>query len=68
VVSDDAAKIEVPKAGTIKRIYVRQNVPAGNAGSAENVTHKVCVNSGTNCFGTRRLHTTVYQRREQTSH
>jgi hypothetical protein len=47
----DAAKIEVPKAGTIKRIQIRQNVPSGNIGSAENVTHKLCINSGTACFG-----------------
>lgn len=49
--SFDAAKIEIPRSGTIKRIHVRQNVPSGNTGSAENVTHKVCINSATNCFG-----------------
>jgi hypothetical protein len=50
--SFDAAKIEIPRTGTIKRIYIRQNVPSGNAGTAENVTHKLCVNSASNCFGT----------------
>ena len=49
--SFDAAKVQVPKAGSIKRIYVQQNVPNGNAGSSENVTHSVCINSATNCFG-----------------
>jgi hypothetical protein len=49
--SFDAAKIEIPKGGTIKRIYIRQNLPSGNAGTTENVAHKVCVNSSTNCFG-----------------
>ncbi|MGZ4816068.1 MAG: glycosyl hydrolase family 28-related protein [Terriglobales bacterium] len=49
--SFDAAKIQVPRAGTIKRIFVQQNVPAGNAGSTETVTHSVCINSSTNCFG-----------------
>jgi hypothetical protein len=49
--SFDAAKIEAPKAGTIKRVQIRQNVPSGNTGSAENVTHKVCINTATNCFG-----------------
>lgn len=49
--SFDAAKVQVPKSGTIKRVFIRQNLPAGNSGSAENVTHKVCINSGTNCFG-----------------
>ena len=47
----DSAKVEIPKAGTIKRIYIRQNVPSGSTGSAETVTHKVCINTGTNCFG-----------------
>jgi hypothetical protein len=49
--SFDAAKIEVPKGGTLKRVQIRQSAPSGNTGSAENVTHKVCVNTGTNCFG-----------------
>jgi len=49
--SFDLAKIQVPKAGTIKRIYIQQNLPSGNAGSGENVTHSVCVNANTNCFG-----------------
>jgi hypothetical protein len=48
----DLAKVEVPKSGTIKRIFIRQNTPSGNTGTTENVTHKVCVNTGTNCFGT----------------
>jgi hypothetical protein len=47
----DVAKIEVPKNGTIKRIFVRQIIVAGIVASAEGVTHKVCINSGTNCFG-----------------
>ncbi|HET9699263.1 MAG TPA: LamG domain-containing protein [Terriglobales bacterium] len=47
----DAAKIEVPKAGTLKRVQIRESAPSGNVASAENVTHKVCVNTGTNCFG-----------------
>jgi GH24 family phage-related lysozyme (muramidase) len=41
----------VPKAGSIKRIYVQTNLPSANAGSGENVTHAVCVNSNTYCFG-----------------
>jgi hypothetical protein len=49
--SFDAAKLEVPRAGTIKRIQVRQNLPSGSAASAENVVHKVCVNNGTDCVG-----------------
>lgn len=49
--SFDAAKIDVPKSGTIKRMYIRENVPSGSTGSAENVTHKVCINTATNCFG-----------------
>lgn len=49
--SFDAAKIEIPKSGTIKRIHIRQNVPGGNTGSSESVTHKVCINSSANCFG-----------------
>mgnify|MGYP005810466599 CR=1 FL=1 len=53
--SFDAAKIEVPKPGTIKRIYIRENVPSGNTGSGEMVTHKVCINSSTNCFGSAAL-------------
>jgi hypothetical protein len=47
----DVIKVEVPKLGTIKRIFVRQNIVAGIVASAEGVTHKVCINSGTNCFG-----------------
>jgi hypothetical protein len=47
----DAAKIEIPKAGTLKRVFIRQAVPSGSVGSAETVTHEVCVNSATNCFG-----------------
>ena len=47
----DSAKIQIPKSGTIKRIFVRENLPAGNLGSAENVTHSFCINSATNCFG-----------------
>jgi len=46
-----AATVQVPKAGSIKRIFVQENVPAGNAGSGESVTHSVCINSNTNCFG-----------------
>jgi hypothetical protein len=49
--SFDAARIQVPRSGTIKRIFIQQNVPSGNAASTENVTHSVCINSGTNCFG-----------------
>jgi hypothetical protein len=49
--SFDSAKIEVPKSGIIKRIYIRQNAPVGNAASAESVTHKVCINSSSNCYG-----------------
>ncbi len=49
--SFDTAKIQVPKAGSIKRIYVQTNLPSGNLASAESVTHSVCINSNTNCFG-----------------
>jgi len=49
--SFDTAKIEVPRSGTIKRIYIKQNLPSGNLGSGEPVVHKVCVNTSTNCFG-----------------
>lgn len=49
--SFDAAKIQVPKAGSIKRIFIQQNLPAGSSGSGESVTHSVCINSNTNCFG-----------------
>ena len=49
--SFDAAKIQVPRTGSIKRIFIQQNLPSGNTGSAESVTHSVCINSSTNCFG-----------------
>jgi hypothetical protein len=49
--SFDAAKVEIPKSGTIRRIQIRQNLPSGNAGSSENVTHKVCIHDATSCFG-----------------
>jgi hypothetical protein len=51
----NVAKVEVPRSGTIKQIFIRENAPSGNVGSAENVTHKVCVNSATNCFGSASL-------------
>jgi hypothetical protein len=46
-----SATVQVPKSGTIKRIFIQQNTPSGNTGSTENVTHSVCINSNTNCFG-----------------
>jgi len=46
-----AATVRVPKAGSIKSIFVQQNTPSGNTGSVENVIHSVCINSSTNCFG-----------------
>jgi len=46
-----SAAIHVPKAGSIKSIFVQQNTLSGNTGSAESVIHSVCINSNTNCFG-----------------
>jgi len=46
-----AATVQVPKAGSIKRIFVQENTPTGNTGSSESVVHSVCINSSTNCFG-----------------
>ncbi len=47
----DAAKIDVPKSGTVRRIFIRQNISSGSPASPESVIHKVCINSASNCFG-----------------